>query len=91
MYKRQDLNPKVLNVDTNTLLYQVPGGMLSNLISQLHPAGKDDQFYDCLLYTSTDIVPMAAVLHRESPNWVVQEFIKVIRCLHPYDDSQDNT
>lgn len=39
----------------------------------------------------TDIVPMAAVLHRESPNWVVQEFIKVIRSLHPYDDSQDNT
>ena len=29
------LDPKVLNVDTNTLLYQVPGGMLSNLISQL--------------------------------------------------------
>lgn len=46
--KRGDLNPKVLNVDTNTLLYQVPGGMLSNLISQLHQAGKDDQFYDVL-------------------------------------------
>ena len=34
------LDPKVLNVDTNTLLYQVPGGMLSNLISQLKQAGK---------------------------------------------------
>ena len=33
------LDPKVLNVDTNTLLYQVPGGMLSNLISQLKQAG----------------------------------------------------
>ena len=32
------LDPKVLNVDTNTLLYQVPGGMLSNLISQLKQA-----------------------------------------------------
>lgn len=29
------LDPKVLSVDTNTLIYQVPGGMLSNLISQL--------------------------------------------------------
>lgn len=46
--ERGDLNPKVLNVDTNTLLYQVPGGMLSNLISQLHQAGKDDSFYDVL-------------------------------------------
>ena len=42
------LNPKVLRVDTNTLRYQVPGGMLSNLISQLHEAGKDDKYYDVL-------------------------------------------
>ena len=40
------LDPKVLNVDTNTLLYQVPGGMLSNLISQLKQAGKEDKYYD---------------------------------------------
>ena len=43
-----NLNPKVLNVDTNTLLYQVPGGMLSNLISQLKEAGKEDKYYDVL-------------------------------------------
>ena len=42
----QGINPKVLNVDTNTLLYQVPGGMLSNLISQLKQAGKEDKYYD---------------------------------------------
>ena len=42
------LDPKVLNVDTNTLLYQVPGGMLSNLISQLKQAGKEDQYYNVL-------------------------------------------
>ena len=42
------LDPKVLNVDTNTLLYQVPGGMLSNLISQLKQAGKEDQLMDVL-------------------------------------------
>ena len=42
------LDPKVLRVDTNTLLYQVPGGMLSNLISQLKQAGKEDKYYDVL-------------------------------------------
>ena len=42
------LDPKVLNVDTNTLLYQVPGGMLANLISQLKQAGKEDKYYDVL-------------------------------------------
>ncbi len=39
------LDPKVLRVDTNTLLYQVPGGMLSNLIDQLKQAGKEDKLY----------------------------------------------
>lgn len=43
-----DINPKVLHVDTNTLLYQVPGGMLSNLISQLKEAGAEDKYYDVL-------------------------------------------
>ena len=42
------LDPKVLRVDTNTLLYQVPGGMLSNLISQLKQAGKEDKYYNVL-------------------------------------------
>lgn len=36
------LDPKVLKVNINTLLYQVPGGMLSNLISQLKQAGRSD-------------------------------------------------
>lgn len=42
------LNPKVLSVDTNTLLYQVPGGMLSNLISQLKQANAEDKYYEVL-------------------------------------------
>ena len=42
------LDPKVLNVDTNTLLYQVPGGMLSNLISQLKQQNAEDKYYDVL-------------------------------------------
>ena len=42
------LDPKVLNVDTNTLLYQVPGGMLSNLISQLKQANASDKYYEVL-------------------------------------------
>lgn len=37
------INPKVLGVDINTLVYQVPGGMLSNLISQLKQQNKLDQ------------------------------------------------
>ncbi len=43
-----DLDPKVLNVDPNTLLYQVPGGMLSNMISQLKQAKAEDKLYDVL-------------------------------------------
>ncbi len=42
------LNPKVLAVDSKTLLYQVPGGMLSNLVSQLKEAGKLDKLSDVL-------------------------------------------
>lgn len=36
------LDPKVLKVNINTLLYQVPGGMYSNLLSQLKNAGKEE-------------------------------------------------
>ena len=42
------LNTKVLRVDPNTLLYQVPGGMLSNLLSQLKQANAEDRMYDVL-------------------------------------------
>lgn len=42
------LNPKLLKVDINTLKYQVPGGMLSNLVSQLKQAGKEDKFEEVL-------------------------------------------
>ncbi len=42
------LNPKMLGVDANTLLYQVPGGMLSNLVSQLKQAGKLDKLDEVL-------------------------------------------
>ena len=37
------LDPKMLAADAKTLIYQVPGGMLSNLLSQLKQAGKADQ------------------------------------------------
>ena len=37
------LDPKMLAVDANALIYQVPGGMLSNLLSQLKQAGKSDK------------------------------------------------
>ena len=48
MKEEGTLDPKVLNVDTNTLLYQVPGGMLSNLISQLKDFKAEDKYYDVL-------------------------------------------
>ena len=42
------LDPKVLRVDTNTLLYQVPGGMFSNMLKQLKDAGKEDKLDEVL-------------------------------------------
>ena len=42
------LDPKVLGVNVNTLRYQVPGGMLSNLISQLKEQGKEDKLDEVL-------------------------------------------
>ena len=42
------IDPKVLKVDVNALRYQVPGGMLSNLISQLKMAGKSDKLNEVL-------------------------------------------
>ena len=42
------LNTKVMGVDINTLKYQVPGGMLSNLVSQLKQQGKEDKLDEVL-------------------------------------------
>ncbi|NMB34000.1 MAG: oxaloacetate decarboxylase subunit alpha [Clostridium sp.] len=42
------LNTKVMGVDVNTLKYQVPGGMLSNLVSQLEQSNSLDKFDEVL-------------------------------------------
>ncbi|MBR6400683.1 MAG: oxaloacetate decarboxylase subunit alpha [Firmicutes bacterium] len=42
------LSPKVLAVDIATLMYQVPGGMLSNLVSQLKNANAEDKYEEVL-------------------------------------------
>ena len=42
------LSTKVLGVNINTLRYQVPGGMLSNLVSQLKEMGQEDKFREVL-------------------------------------------
>lgn len=42
------LNPKLLGVDIQTLLYQVPGGMLSNLMSQLKEQNAEHKYYEVL-------------------------------------------
>jgi len=38
------LDPKMMSVDANALIYQVPGGMLSNLISQLKQSNALDKY-----------------------------------------------
>ena len=72
------LTDKVKGIDVNTLIYQVPGGMLSNLINQLKKAGKEDKLMECLaevpnvrkdcgypplVTPSSQIVGTQAVLH----------------------------
>ncbi len=42
------ISPKSLGVDANTLLYQVPGGMFSNMLNQLKEAGKEDKLDEVL-------------------------------------------
>ena len=42
------ISPKSLGVDANTLLYQVPGGMFSNMLKQLKDAGKEDKLDEVL-------------------------------------------
>ncbi len=45
------LNPVVLSTDTDALNYQVPGGMLSNLVAQLTAQNKIDKFEEVLAET----------------------------------------
>lgn len=42
------MNPKVLGVNIKTLLYQVPGGMLSNMVSQLKEQNAEDKYQEVL-------------------------------------------
>ena len=42
------MDTKVMKVDVNALRYQVPGGMLSNLVSQLKQAGKSELLVEVL-------------------------------------------
>ncbi len=72
------LNTKLLGVDVNSLLYQVPGGMLSNLISQLKtqnaldkldevlkevPRVREDLGYPPLVTPTSQIIGTQAVLN----------------------------
>jgi oxaloacetate decarboxylase (Na+ extruding) subunit alpha len=42
------LDQKILGVDVNALIYQVPGGMLSNLVSQLKQSNASDKMEEVL-------------------------------------------
>jgi oxaloacetate decarboxylase alpha subunit len=72
------LDPKLMGVDINTLKYQVPGGMLSNLVSQLKqqnamhkfeevlrevPQVREDLGYPPLVTPTSQIVGTQAVLN----------------------------
>ena len=72
------INRKVLRVDVNALIYQVPGGMLSNLVNQLKEQGASDKYdevmkevprvrkdmgYPPLVTPSSQIVGTQAVLN----------------------------
>ena len=48
MMKEGILDPKVLRADAKALIYQVPGGMLSNMMGQLKDAHKEDKLYEVL-------------------------------------------
>ena len=60
------MNTKVLGVNIKTLLYQVPGGMLSNLVSQLKDAGAEDKYQagleEYLVFVQTSVI--LRLLHR---------------------------
>jgi oxaloacetate decarboxylase alpha subunit len=45
------LNPKMMATDTDALNYKVPGGMLSNLVSQLKAQNAMDKFEEVLIET----------------------------------------
>ena len=47
-FKNGLLDQKMLATDAKALIYQVPGGMLSNLLSQLKQAGKEDKLTEVL-------------------------------------------
>lgn len=72
------LDPKILGMDINTLVYQVPGGMLSNLVSQLKlqnaldkysevlkevPRVREDLGYPPLVTPTSQIIGTQAVLN----------------------------
>ena len=48
VHRQRQISPKSLGVDANTLLYQVPGGMFSNMLKQLKDAGKEDKLDEVL-------------------------------------------
>ena len=45
------LDPKMMATDTDALVYKVPGGMLSNLVSQLKAQNAMDKFEEVLIET----------------------------------------
>ena len=68
------LDPKMLATDTNALMYQVPGGMLSNLLSQLKQAGKEDQFVEVLKEVTKEFKGLVKGEYGKTPVAISKEF-----------------
>ena len=83
------LDPKLMGVDINTLKYQVPGGMLSNLVSQLKQQNAMDKFEEVLKEISTDYKIYAAsngVLTMQENRLQLSELKKYFTDLYVSDD-----
>ena len=73
------INPKSLGVDANTLLYQVPGGMFSNMLKQLKDAGKEDKLDEVLAEIPPLVTPTSQIVGTQAVfNVIMGERYKMV-------------
>jgi len=73
------INPKSLGVDANTLLYQVPGGMFSNMLKQLKDAGREDKLDEVLAGYPPLVTPTSQIVGTQAVfNVIMGERYKMV-------------
>ena len=77
------MNTKVLGVNIKTLLYQVPGGMLSNLVSQLKEAGAESQIVGTQAVLNVLQGERYKMITKESKKVLMGEFGQTIKPFNP--------